>query len=547
MKKIDSNAEAYYVGLMGSVGFRKKDIDKPIIGIVNSWNEVNPGHKPLKELAGYVKEGVWAAGGTPAEFNVPAPCDGISQLRGMNYVLMQRDLIAGSIESMVRAHSFDGLVFMCSCDKIVPGMLMAAAVLDLPSIFITAGSMVPFEDGNKTLVTPDLKESIGKWKAGKISDETFELYKENICHSCGTCSMYGTANTMGVFAEVIGLCPFNSTTELFCSSNKFKQARDVGERIVDLVEENVTAKTFITKESLENGIKHISATGGSTNAVLHILAIAKVAGIDLNLKTFDSIQKSIPVIAKFKPSSEYNLYDYTKAGGVLASLSSIKSTLDLSAPHAMGGNIGDWIEYSNAKPDGVVIREFDNPLLENGCFSILYGNLAPKGGVVKKSGVPKEMFVHKGPAVVFDSEEEVMDCMMNSGIKPGDVLVIRYEGAKGGPGMRELSIPAAMLVGMGLHTSVAMITDGRFSGASRGPCVGHISPEAAEGGPLAYIKNGDTITIDLNSESIDVALSEEEWEKRKLEMKIPVKETTGILTAYKNSVKSADEGALWLY
>ncbi|CDZ75150.1 Dihydroxy-acid dehydratase [Peptoniphilus sp. ING2-D1G] len=542
----NKNIEAYYDGLMYSVGFNKKDLNKPVIGIVNSWTDVNPGHKPLKELANHVREGIWEGGGIPAEFNVPAPCDGIAQIRGMHYVLMQRDLIASSIESMVKAHGFDGLVFLCSCDKIVPGMLMATASLNLPSIFLTGGSMIPYEDGENTYITSDLKEFIGKWQKGDISDDKFESLKENICSSCGTCSMYGTANTMGIFTEVIGLCPFDSTTEVFCSANKIRQARFVGNKIVEFANSNIKAETFINKKSFENGIMHISATGGSTNAVMHILAIAKVAGIDLDIDAFDEIQKRVPLIAKIKPSSQYNLSDYHKAGGVRASLNSIKNYLHLEQPVVAGETLKKHIENTKSKNDNI-IHDSKNPFFEGGCFSILYGNLAPKSAVVKKSGVPEEMFYHRGPAVVFDSEEEVLSSLTKSQIKPGDVLVIRYEGPKGGPGMRELSIPAAMLVGMGLHTSVAMVTDGRFSGASRGPCVGHVSPEAAEGGLIAYIKDGDIITIDLNNNTINVELSDEEIENRKKTIKIKNKEVHGNLRVYKNIVTSADKGATWLY
>lgn len=543
----NSNYEAYYHGLMSATGLREKDIEKPVIGIVNSWTEANPGHKPLRELANSVKEGVWAAGGTPVEFNVPAPCDGIAQLRGMNYVLMQRDLIATSIEAMVRSHQFDGLVFLGSCDKIVPGMLMAAASLDLPTIFLTGGSMVPYNDGTKTYATPDLKELIGKWNSGKITTEKFNELKNNICNSCGTCSMYGTANTMGVFAEVIGICPIGSTTELFCSAEKQRQARNAGERIIYLVENNITARQFITKESIENGIMHISATGGSTNAAIHTIAIAKTAGIDLTLADFDEIQSRVPVIAKWKPSSELNLYDYNQLGGVPVTLYSIRDFLNEKCLMVMGGTIGDVIKETKSVGEEKSIRTVNNPLHENGCYSVLYGNLAPNGAIVKKSGVDPEMFLHVGPAVVFDSEEEVMNSLINSRIKPGDVLVIRYEGPKGGPGMRELSIPAAMLVGMGLHTSVAMITDGRFSGATRGPCVGHISPEAWDEGPIACLKDGDIITIDLNENKINVNLTDEELEERKKNIKLPKKNLSRLLKVYRELVGPTEEGALWLF
>lgn len=539
-------SDAYYVGLMGATGYRYKDMEKPTIGVVNSWNDVNPGHKPFRELAQYVKEGIWAAGGTPAEFGVPAPCDGMSQLIGMQYILPQRDLIAASIEAMAQAHKFDGLVFLCSCDKIVPGMLMAAASLDIPCVFLTAGSMVPYDDGDKVYVTPDLKESIGERRSGAIDAKTFKRYEENICYSCGTCSMYGTANTMGVLCEVLGLCPIDSTTMLYCSAEKVRQARSVGERVVELTRQGITAKTFMTKASLANGIKHISATGGSSNAVMHVMAIAKVLGIDLDLKEFDEIQAQVPVIAKFKPSSQYNLSDYQKAGGVAATLKAISSKLDLTVPMAFNGTMEDVVN-SVGKVNKDIIHDMTEPLHEDGCFTVLYGNLAPKGAVVKKSGVEKSMFMHRGPAVVFDSEEEIVEKMVNSEIKPGCVLVIRYEGPKGGPGMRELSIPAAMLVGMGLHTSVAMVTDGRFSGASRGPCVGHVTPEAWEEGPIACIKDGDIININLNKHLLEVELSDEELLERKKQIKKPNHPAPGILRNYRSVVGGAEEGALWMY
>lgn len=385
MTLIDPHAEAYYIGLMNAAGYRDKDLKKPIIAIVNSWNDVNPGHKPLKELAQYVKEGVWAAGGAPAEFTVPAPCDGMAQLRGMQYVLASRDLIAGSIETMVRAHHFDGLVFLCACDKIVPAMLMAAASLDLPSLFLTPGSMLPYEENGVTYATPDLKESIGAYRAGKIDETTFSRFRQNICASCGTCSMYGTANTMAVFTEAIGLAPFGSATLPFCVSQKVKEARDVGERIVALTREKVTARSFLTKKSLENGILHTSATGGSSNFALHIMAIASVAEVPLTLEEFDKIQEQVPVIAKFKPASQYNMVDYGKAGGSLGTLKTIAPFLHKDVPLAMGGTLDEALAAFTGPIDRNVIHELTDPLFEKGCYSVLYGNLAPNGAVVKKA------------------------------------------------------------------------------------------------------------------------------------------------------------------
>ena len=543
----DNIQEGYFTGLMNSCGYRIKDLRKPIIGIANSYTDVNPGHRSFGELAKFVKEGIWAAGGVPGEFNVPAPCDGMAQGAGMHYILPQRDLIAASIESMANAHGFDGLVFLCSCDKIVPGMLMAAAALNKPCLFLTAGSMVPYEAEEGTYVTPDLKESIGARNIDKISEETYTRYRENICFSCGTCSMYGTANTMGVFAEVIGLCPIDSTTMLFCSAAKNRQARDVGERIVQLVKENVRFSDIVTESSLINGLRHVAATGGSTNAQLHICALARVMGIKLDMGDFDQIQQHVPCIAKFKPSSQYNIYDYYKAGGVGATLKAIQQYLDLNARLAMGGTLGEFLSAFKRKVNAEIIHSVEDPLYPDGSFAVLYGNLAPNGCIVKKSGVVPEMFHHRGPAVCFDSEDDLRKFMADRAVKPGSVLVIRYEGPKGGPGMREMSIPAAMLVGMGLHTSCAMVTDGRYSGATRGPCIGHVSPEAWDGGPIAAVQDGDMIEIDIDNHTIHLEVSEEEIVSRLAKIRRPDRPVKGALAAYRSAVEEVDKGCVWLY
>lgn len=543
----DNIQEGYFTGLMNSCGYRIKDLRKPIIGIANSYTDVNPGHRSFGELVKFVKEGIWSAGGVPGEFNVPAPCDGMAQGAGMHYILPQRDLIAASIESMANAHGFDGLVFLCSCDKIVPGMLMAAAALNKPCLFLTAGSMVPYEAEEGTYVTPDLKESIGARNIDKISEETYTRYRENICFSCGTCSMYGTANTMGVFAEVIGLCPIDSTTMLFCSAAKNRQARDVGERIVQLVKENVRFSDIVTESSLINGLRHVAATGGSTNAQLHICALARVMGIKLDMGDFDQIQQHVPCIAKFKPSSQYNIYDYYKAGGVGATLKAIQQYLDLDARLAMGGTLGEFLSAFKRKVNTEIIHSVEDPLYPDGSFAVLYGNLAPNGCIVKKSGVVPEMFHHRGPAVCFDSEDDLRKFMADRAVKPGSVLVIRYEGPKGGPGMREMSIPAAMLVGMGLHTSCAMVTDGRYSGATRGPCIGHVSPEAWDGGPIAAVQDGDMIEIDIDNHTIHLEVSEEEIVSRLAKIRRPDRPVKGALAAYRSAVEGVDKGCVWLY
>ncbi|HSR33263.1 MAG TPA: dihydroxy-acid dehydratase [Anaerolineae bacterium] len=537
--------EAYYRGLMHAVGYRRSDLDKPQIAVVNSWTEVNPGHQPLKELGGRVKEGIWAAGGSPGEFMVPAPCDGMAQGPGMHYVLPQRDLIAASIEAMVRAHGFEGMVMLASCDKIIPGMLMAAARLNLPTIFLTAGAMLPCKLDERTVVTSDLKEAIGQRRNEEIDQATFLDWQECFCASPGTCSMMGTANTMGCFLEATGLAPFGSATMLTFDAAKLRQARDVGERVVALVEAGRPIGEFLNRSSLENGIKYISASGGSTNAVLHLMALASVLEEDLTLARFQEIQSSVPLVAKFKPSSQYNLNDYHEVGGVPALLKAIQDHLDLDAPVAMGGPLREWLRFA-PDPAGI-IHPASDPVGSDGNFAILYGNLAPEGAVVKKSGIEPSMMIHTGPAVVFDSEEDVREFLLGKEVRAGSVLVVRYEGPKGGPGMRELSIPAAMLVGMGLHTSVAMITDGRFSGATRGPCVGHICPEAWSGGPLAYVRDGDRIEINVPENRIQLLVPDDELQRRMQDPpQRPDHAAPGVLAAYRQGVGGAETGAVWL-
>ena len=538
--------ETYYIGLMSALGNRAKDIAKPQIAVVNSWTDANPGHAPLAALAAHVREGIWAAGGNPGEFGVPAPCDGIAQGDGQHYILPQRDLIAASIEAMVKSHGFDGMVMLCSCDKIVPGMLLAAARVDIPTIFLTGGAMVPYEEEGRTFVTSDVKEMIGEYASGKVDRETFERRRAKVCLSCGTCSMYGTANTMGTFLEAIGVAPFDSSSLLACDAEKVCQARDVGERIVELAREGCRFSSVVDQSSIANGVKYISATGGSTNAALHVVAFARAMGFCMGLSEFDELQSSVPVVCRLKPSSKYNLSDFHRAGGVRRVLSLISGQLDTERPHVMEGTIAAALGGDSGEPSDV-IRLPDDPDMQAGCFAILYGNLAPGGSVVKKAGLPKSMYRHSGPAVVFDSEEDVRDYLANSSVQPGSVLVVRYEGPKGGPGMRELSIPAAMLVGMGLGDSVAMVTDGRFSGATRGPCVGYVNPEAWDGGPLSLVENGDVIEIDLARKSIEIKVPDEVLASRRERVRRPGRPASGVLAFYRETVQGADAGALWLH
>lgn len=540
--------DAYYRGLMHAVGYRRQDLERPQIAVVNSWTDVNPGHQPLRDLALRVREGIWSAGGAPAEFSVPAPCDGMANSGPAgHYLLPQRDLIAGSVEAMVRAHGFHGMVMLASCDKIIPGMVMAALRLNLPTLFLAAGAMLPYRVRDQVVVTSDLKEAIGKRRSGEIDEATFQLWQEHFCASPGTCSMMGTANTMACFLEATGLAPFGSATMLAFDGAKLRQARDVGERIVALVREGHPLRHFLTEASLANGIKLISASGGSTNGVLHTLAFARLLGAEMDLARFDRLQRSVPLVANFKPSSPYSINDLHEAGGVPALLRAIQDLLELEVPMAStGASLRDALSRAS-EPDGSVIRSARNPLGPDGAFAILRGNLAPLGAVVKKSGVDPRMRVHTGPAVVFDSEEEVRQFLLEREVLPGSVLVVRHEGPKGGPGMRELSIPAAMLVGMGLHTSVAMVTDGRFSGATRGPCVGHVTPEAWVGGPLAYVRDGDMIQIDLPQGRLQLLVGEEELQARMSNPPPrPDHPAHGVLAAYRDRVSGADTGAVWL-
>ena len=365
--------EAYYCGLMHSVGYRDKDLKKPQIVIVNSWTDVNPGHKPLLELARVVKEGILIKGGNVCEFNVPAPCDGMAQGQGQHYILPQRDLIAGSIEAMVRAHGFEGMVMMGSCDKIIPGMILAAVRLNLPTIFLTAGAMSPYKEDGNVYTTSDLKEAIGKYNDSQITEEVFEKWTQNMCFSMGTCSMMGTANTMGSFLEATGIAPFGTSTMLYFDAGKTRQARDVGERIVELVNEKVVFKDYFNEKSLKNGIKYVSAVGGSTNAVLHILAINRAMGLKMDLAKFNDIQKSVPVICKLKPSSNYNITDYHQAGGVPAMLLTIQDKLELDTKNVMGGNLRELLASLTIKVNRDVIHDQETPISENGCFGILIG------------------------------------------------------------------------------------------------------------------------------------------------------------------------------
>ena len=537
----------YARALYRAAGFDGSDLRKPLIAVVNSWAGFVPGHAHLRELAELAEEGIRSAGGTPMEFNVPAVCDGIAQGIGMHYVLPLRDVIAAAIELTVEAHQFDGMVCICTCDKIVPGMLMAAARLDLPTVFLTGGVMPPYiSPEGEALVASDVKEAIGRFASGEMTIEELEEVERRACPGPGGCNMMGTASTMCIVVEALGLSlPGNATVQ--AGSDELRgMAFEAGGRAVELVKEGITARSFLTPESLENAARVAISIGGSTNMTLHIPALAAEVGVELDLKWFDELSRSTPLLGKFKPASGLTVSDLHRVGGVRAVVRELMrgGLIHPSAPTISGRSIGELAGEVERRPgDEEVIRPIESPLAPEGGIAVLYGNLAPEGAVVKRSAVVPGMLIHSGPARVFDSEEEVRNGLMRGGVEAGDVLVIRYEGPVGGPGMRELSIPAAMLVGMGLSEEVAMVTDGRYSGATRGPCIGHVSPEAALKGPIAAVRDGDVIHIDIPARKLEVELTEREIERRLENWRPPRKEVKGFLRIYRRLVGSAVYGA----
>lgn len=545
---LDGPDGAYARSLYRASGFTDSDLKKPLVAVVNSWTEANPGHYHLRELAWHVKSGILAAGGMPVEFNTIAPCDGIVQGEGMHYVLPSREIIAASVEMMVQAHQFDGMVMLCSCDKIIPGMLMAAVRCDIPTIFLTGGTMLPgissplYQRGD--LVACDVKEAIGRYNSGRIDADELGYIEANACASAGSCSMMGTASTMSCVVEALGLSMPGCATMLTMSSAKMASARMAGDQILKVMEEGLTPRKLITEESIKNAIKVAVSIGGSTNMLLHIPAIAHAAGIKVSIDLFDKISRETPLLAKFKPASEFNLLDFHEAGGIPALMKEMESLLMLDLSTVTCRTLRENISQAFVKRREV-IHHINDPIAPEGGIAVLYGNLAPRGAVVKQSAVDPKMLVHSGPAKVFECEEDIRNYMLSKRVQPGDVLVIRYEGPKGGPGMRELSIPAAMLIGMGLGSSVAMVTDGRYSGASRGPCIGHVCPEAAEGGPIALVQDNDIINIDIPNRRLDICVPQEELERRRNKWKPkPPRARGGFLEIYSKLVGGADDGVI---
>ncbi len=540
---------AYERALYLGCGYSYEDLEKPKIAIVNSWNEINPGHIHLRKLSEIVKESIRSAVGTPMEFNTIASCDGIANSGNFSkYILPTREIIAASVECTIKAYDFDGMVMLCSCDKIIPGMLIASARCNIPTIFVSGGIMKPkyFEDGplkGKTFVTCDIKEAIGRYNAGKITKEEFYLIESQTCCSPGACNMMGTANTMACIVESMGLSLPGCATMSAVSNEREDLCRETGKKIIELVKNDLKALDFITHASIENAIKVALSFGGSTNMILHMCALSHEIGGTLNHFDFDKLSRSVPLLAKFKPASEYNLTEFHEAGGVKVLMKKLSKLLNLSTINVLGLTLKDFLKNVEIY-DYQIIRNLDDPIANEGGIATLKGNLAPEGAIIKISAVNEKMRYHKGPARVFECEEDVKDALMSDKVEKGDILIIRYEGPKGSPGMRELSIPAAILVGMGLGDSVAMITDGRYSGATRGPCIGHVCPEAIEGGPIAIVQDGDLIEIDIDNRKINLLISENEIKDRLANWKKPEpKIKTGYLNTYRKIVSSAKDGA----
>ncbi len=511
--------------MIKACGVSLKDLEeRPLIGIVNSWNELLPGHLHLREVARFVKDGVLMAGGVPLEFNTVAPCDGYSNgLDGMKYVLPMRDIIADAIETMTLAHCFDGLVFLSTCDKIVPGQLIAAARLNLPAIFVTGGPMLPFNEFAPR-GTPPIMSMLS-------------------CPGPGACSGMGTANSMQFIVEAMGMSLPNSAVTHAVHNQKYLMAKESGKRIVALVNESLAPRDILTPDAFHNALVTTAAAGCSTNVTIHLLALAHELGIPLDLSDFDRISKQVPHILGVYPSGPFFLLDVYKAGGLPALLNKLKVHLKNDAITVTGKTL----EENNAPFDCVdddVIRNLDNPYHSQGGIAILKGSLAPTGAVVKSSGVPDNMMVFSGPARVFDSEEKAIDAAMNKEYREGDVIVIRYEGPRGGPGMRELLTVTELLFQLSLSDKVSLVTDGRFSGFSHGPTIGHVTPEAYNGGPLALIRDGDIIKIDIPGRKLDIELPAAELEKRRAAWKRPTRTLTGHLRKYAAMVSEANTGCV---
>jgi dihydroxy-acid dehydratase len=531
--------------LLFATGLSRSEMGKPFIGVATSFTDLIPGHIGMRDLERFIEKGVHAGGGYPVLFGVPGICDGIAMGHsGMHYSLASRELIADMIETVASAHQLDGLVLLTNCDKITPGMLMAAGRVDVPSIVVTAGPMYSGHyKGRRLNLTSDTFEAVGKFKKGLIRKEELETLEMCACPGAGSCQGMYTANTMACITESLGMSLTGCATALAVSAKKRRIAFESGRRIVELVKKNITPRKIMTMEAFENAIMVDLALGGSTNTVLHIPAIAHDAGIRLPLEAFDRLSKTTPHITDMLPGGKHYLEDLDFAGGIPAVLKRLGRMLH-NMPTVSGKTIRQIARAAEIFDDDV-IRSLDRAYHKEGGIAVLKGSLAPGGAVVKQSAVSTNMMKFEGTAMVFDSEEDAMKAILGNAVKPGHVVIVRYEGPKGGPGMREMLSPTSAIAGMGLSESVALITDGRFSGGTRGPCIGHVSPEAMEGGPIALVKDGDRISIDIAKRKIDLLLSGRELAKRRKAWKKPSpKITKGYLSRYAKLVSSAGDGAV---
>ncbi len=531
--------------LMMATGIQRKDIDKPLIGIISSWTDLVPGHADMFSLERFIERGIAAAGGTPFIVRVPAICDGIAMgHEGMRFSLPLREIIADAVEDVVMAHQLDGIVLLTACDKITPGMLMGAARVNIPAIVVTAGPMLAGRRGKERLdLVTHTFEAIGRYKAGEITLEELLELEGAACPSSGACQGMFTANTMACLTEALGMSlPYCGTSPAPLAEKK-RIAEASGEKIVELVKKGIKARDILTPAAFRNAIRVDLALGGSTNTVLHLPAIAHEAGVPFDIKLFDDLGKETPKICSMRPGGKYLMEDLHYAGGIPGVIQRLLNIIE-SNPTVSGKDIKE-IGKSARIWDEDVIRPVDNPYSPEGGLAILYGNLAPEGAVIKQGAVSEKMKVFTGTARVFNCEEDAMKAVMNGEIKEGDVIVIRYEGPKGGPGMREMLAVTAAVMGMGLGESVALITDGRFSGGTHGPCIGHISPEAAAGGPIGIIKDGDKIHINVPERKLELLIPEEEFKKRMAEFKPLQKEIKSkLLRKYAKLVTSASKGAI---
>lgn len=529
--------------LFKAMGYTDEELERPLIGVVNTFNELCPGHHHLRSITEAVKAGINFAGGTPFEFGTIGICDGIAMgHEGMKYSLPSREIIADSIELMVEAHRLDGFAVVASCDKIMPGSLMAVGRINIPSIMVTGGPMMPGRHRGESIdLVRGAFEGVGRYEAGEITLEELKEIEESSCPGCGSCAGMFTANTMACVTEALGMSlPYCATTHAI-DAKKTRIAKHSGMKLMELVKKDLTPEKIMTREAFENAIRVDLALGGSTNTALHIPAIAHELGIRIGLEVFDELSKSTPHLCDMRPAGPHSLRDLEDAGGVPGVMKRLEDKLK-DVPTVSGNSLKENISKAGVWNEEV-IRPLGRPIHREGGIAVLRGSLAPKGAVVKQTAVSEGMLKHKGKARVYNSEEEAIKAIMGQEIKEGDVVVIRYEGPKGGPGMREMLSPTSVLVGMGLGDKVALVTDGRFSGGTRGPCIGHVSPEAAEGGPLALVRDGDEISLDIPGRRLDLLVEEEEMKKRRWKPPEP-RVKKGYLRIYQKLVSSASDGAI---